>query len=78
MAFESLTAFIEMKGHGPFVWTCYGVFFALMGALIYWSLFQRRRVVQTQRRDMARAAAGADSGRTTVTASFNRINDSQD
>ncbi len=79
MAFDSLTAFIVMEGHGPYVWTCYGVFFLLLGALVYWSLLQRRRAVSAQRRDLARAAAGQSATpQTTVGASFNRVHESQD
>ncbi|MGM0767168.1 MAG: heme exporter protein CcmD [Pseudomonadota bacterium] len=79
MAFDSLTAFVVMEGHGPYVWTCYGVFFVLLGALVYWSLRQRRQVMAAQRRDLDRAAAGqAATRRTTAAASFNRVKDSQD
>lgn len=79
MAFDSLTSLIVMEGHGPYVWTCYGVFFLLLGALVYWSLLQRRRVVSAQRRDMARAAAGQSATpQAAVGASFNRVHESQD
>lgn len=79
MAFDSFTAFIVMEGHGPYVWTCYGVFLLMLGALGYWSLHQRRRVMFTQRRDLARSAAGQDAApRAVVNANFNRVNESQD
>lgn len=49
MAFESFSAFITMDGHGPYVWTCYGVFFALFILLAWLSVAERRRVIRQQR-----------------------------
>lgn len=79
MAFDSLTAFIAMEGHGPYVWTCYGVFFLLLGGLVYWSLRQRRQVMAAQRRELARApASNMAAGQRTRAAGFTRVNASQD
>lgn len=79
MAFDSLTAFIAMEGHGPYVWTCYGVFFLLLGGLVYWSLRQRRQVMAAQRRELARApASNMAAGQRARAASFTRVNASQD
>lgn len=47
MAFDSFQAFIEMGGHGPYVWTCYIVFFVLSIVLIRWSKGQHRLVLKT-------------------------------
>lgn len=49
MAFDSFNAFLVMDGHGPYVWTCYGVFFLLMGLLAWLSVFERHQVVRAQR-----------------------------
>jgi len=46
MAFDSFDAFLAMGGHGPYVWACYIVFFALSLVLIQWSRMQRRFVLQ--------------------------------
>lgn len=46
MAFDSLNAFMVMGGHGPYVWTCYLVFFILSLVLILWSLKQRKNALQ--------------------------------
>lgn len=79
MAFDSLTAFIAMEGHGPYVWTCYGVFFLLLGGLAYWSLRQRRRVLAAQQRELARApASDVAADQKPRSASFTRVNVSQD
>ena len=79
MAFDSLAAFIVMEGHGPYVWTCYGVFFLLLAVLVYWSLHQRREVISAQRRELARSAGGQSAApQAAASASFNRVNESQD
>ncbi|BES71939.1 hypothetical protein RE428_29570 [Marinobacter nanhaiticus D15-8W] len=49
MAFDSLQSFWVMDGHGPYVWTCYIVFFAALIGLAVWSLGQRRQVIARQR-----------------------------
>lgn len=49
MAFDSLHDFWTMNGHGPYVWTCYGVFFLVMATLVIGSILQRRRVIDRQR-----------------------------
>lgn len=78
MAFDSFSAMLAMEGHGPYVWTCYGVFFLLIGALVWQSLRERRRLVQDQVRQQARPQA-APSGRTASVGSggFQRIKSSQ-
>lgn len=75
MAFDSFGAFIAMEGHGPYVWTCYFVFFLLMGGVALWSLRQRRSVIAQQRRrmDITPARDMSPAG-----ASFTRIEPSQD
>lgn len=70
MAFDSFGAFIAMGGHGPYVWTCYAVFFLLMGALALWSLRQRRFVMAQQRR---RTGSVPSRGDRPTGASFTRI-----
>lgn len=78
MAFESFAAFLSMEGHGPYVWSCYGVFFVLMIAMMVWSLRRRRAVLQACRRlydsldEPQRGAANRAS------ATFTRVNVSQD
>jgi|32_taG_2_1085360.scaffolds.fasta_scaffold00008_191 heme exporter protein D len=76
MAFDSLGAFIAMEGHGPYVWTCYGVFFLLLGSLVYWSLRQRRQVMVEQRRVVSRdSTARTGAGQPATGASFQRVNE---
>lgn len=75
MAFDSFGAFMVMEGHGPYVWACYFVFFLLMGAVVFWSLRQRRFVIAQQRRRSDRTPV---RDRSTTGASFTRIESSQD
>jgi heme exporter protein D len=75
MAFDSFGAFIAMEGHGPYVWTCYFVFFVLMVGISLWSLRQRRLVITQQRRRMNSTPARDMSP---AGASFTRIESSQD
>lgn len=75
MAFDSLNAFLFMEGHGPYVWTCYGVFFVLLGWLVFWSFQQRRRLKAQQRRlwqfeARQREAAAGDRDRQSSTPDF--------
>lgn len=73
MAFDSFDGFITMGGHGPYVWACYLVFFALSLVLIQWSRTQRRAVLQR----LARGQAAQDTTSTgKASADFARV-DSQ-
>ncbi len=55
MAFDSFSALIAMEGHGPYVWTCYGAFFALLIALAWWSMRERRQVILSQQQRQQQA-----------------------
>ena len=76
MAFDSLSALIHMEGHGSYVWTCYGVFFLLLGLLAWWTVLERRQVVRAQRFQQQLNTARADDSGTwsrAGEASFQRI-----
>ncbi|GGY63880.1 heme exporter protein CcmD [Marinobacter zhanjiangensis] len=79
MAFESFSALVYMEGHGPYVWTCYGAFFLLLGLLAWYSVFERRQVVRAQRDQQplqtSRQGDSSDWGRSGE-ASFQRIQSS--
>ncbi len=44
--FESLTEFWNMAGHGPYVWSCYGLFFSLLGINVWLARGQRLRALK--------------------------------
>lgn len=78
MAFDSLTAFIAMEGHGPYVWACYGVFFLLVAAMMVWSLRRHRAVLQSCRRVHETADDSGRGSAQPTPATFTRVKVSQD
>lgn len=42
MQFDSFQAFIDMGGHGPFVWAAFGVWFLVVGGLLGQSRLARK------------------------------------
>ncbi|MFO7528328.1 MAG: heme exporter protein CcmD [Marinobacter sp.] len=77
MAFDSLSAFIAMEGHGPYVWTCYGVFLVLMVGLMVWSRHRRSVMMEACRRNYERQDQGQQRAARPA-ATFTRVEVSQD
>ncbi|MBE0485278.1 heme exporter protein CcmD [Marinobacter sp.] len=78
MAFDSLSAFIVMEGHGPYVWACYAVFAVLLGGMMLWSAKRNHSVIEAcQRRYEADAKTSAQPNRN-ASATFARVEISQD
>lgn len=48
--FDSLLSFMTMSGHGPFVWSAYGITFAALLYLVINPLLQRRQFFSEQQR----------------------------
>lgn len=46
--FSDLKSFIAMGGHGPFVWTCYAITFAVLAYLVIQPRVQRKRFIKQQ------------------------------
>lgn len=46
--FESLQAFLEMDGHGVYVWTCYAVVFLTLLFIAIEPTMQRKRFIKQQ------------------------------
>jgi len=46
MYFESLDALLNMAGHGPYVWSCYGLFFALLGINVWHAKRQQLKALK--------------------------------
>jgi heme exporter protein D len=46
MYFESLDALLNMAGHGPYVWSCYGLFVALLGINIWHARSQNLKALK--------------------------------
>jgi len=78
MSFDSFSAFIAMEGHGPYVWTCYAVFFVLLGGLMIWSARHNRAVLDSCKRRLEQQQGSKHSARPKAAASFTRVEVSQD
>lgn len=79
MAFDSFSAFMVMEGHGPYVWSCYAVFFVLMIGLMVWSLRRKKAVIEAFRRGYEVQAGSKDQQAASASAaSFTRVKVPQD
>ncbi|TLF47627.1 heme exporter protein CcmD [Halomonas urmiana] len=65
MAFESLSAFLAMGGHGPYVWAAYGATAALLLGVTLHARAERRALLRDlrrrARREQRRGASTPDS-----------------
>lgn len=55
--FDSLSEFILMNGHGPYVWVCYFVTFVVLASLLIMPVLKSRKFIQQQRRLAKREAS---------------------
>jgi heme exporter protein D len=53
MSFESFQAFLEMGGHGVYVWWSYAIGLGVLGYNLFRPLRARRRVLDALRRSAA-------------------------
>ena len=64
--FDSLQDFLQMSGHGPYVWSAYAISFAVMLWLVISPLRRRRLLLaelrRQQRRDAVRREAVDQGG----------------
>ena len=79
MAFDSFSAFIAMEGHGPYVWTCYGVFFLFLFWMAQASIRQRRNLVRRQQleQELDTEHQQAEADMRLVGGTFQRVSISQ-
>ncbi|EAT12228.1 heme exporter protein CcmD [Bermanella marisrubri] len=54
MFFDSLNSFIEMGGHGPYVWLCYGIFAVIMITNFLTPSLTRKNVIKDIERQIRR------------------------
>ena len=52
--FENLSAFLEMAGHGPYVWAAYGVSAVVLIWLLLRPISQKREVLRQIARELKR------------------------
>lgn len=48
--FDSIAAFFAMNGHGPYVWACYAITFAILLALVIAPLVQKKSFLKQQKK----------------------------
>jgi heme exporter protein D len=60
MAFDSFADFIAMGKHGVYVWSSYGLTFAIIVGLLWQARQQRQRFFQEQMQQMKREAQNAN------------------
>ncbi|MBH1969757.1 heme exporter protein CcmD [Moraxellaceae bacterium AER2_44_116] len=60
MAFDSFADFIAMGKHGVYVWSSYGLTFAIIVGLLWQAWQQRQRFFQEQMQQMKREAQNAN------------------
>lgn len=54
MSFASLSDFIAMGGHGAYVWSAYGITFAVLALNIAMPILAKRRYLQDEARRLRR------------------------
>jgi heme exporter protein D len=50
--FDSLSAFLEMSGHGSYVWACYAITYAVLIYLIMSPLMQKKKFLAQQKKNL--------------------------
>lgn len=48
--FDSLDAFLTMKGHGPYVWTCYIIVYAILVYLTVSPVLTKKAFLKQQKK----------------------------
>jgi heme exporter protein D len=57
--FDSFSDLIAMGGHGPYVWTCYGIALVVIGFNIISPLMKKRQFLAEQARRLRRERRAA-------------------
>ena len=63
MYFTTLAELIAMNGHGAYVWSAYGIGFAVVAALVWLPLQRHRKLQLALRRSNVLPANNCDRGR---------------
>lgn len=54
MRFDSFAAFIQMDGHGGYIWAAYGITLLVLAANLWWPRMMRAVFVQEEKRYLDR------------------------
>lgn len=63
MRFDSLSEFMSMAGHGPYVWSAYAIAFVVLAMNVAWPLVQKRKNLDALREEMKRENVMLDQGK---------------
>ena len=61
MAFKSFSEFVAMAGHGPYIWTAYGVTLVLILYILAAPVLRQRRFVREERQRHLRSGAQSEA-----------------
>ena len=56
MKFESFAAFIQMDGHGLYIWLAYGITLIVLAVNLWWPSRARKQFVRQEQRVRTRTA----------------------
>ena len=60
MSFNTVSEFVQMGGHGLYVWTSYGIALIVLGFNIIDPMVMSRRFVKSQKQNLRREQARED------------------
>ncbi len=60
MAFKSFSEFLAMGGHGPYIWTAYGVTLLLILYILAAPVLRQRRFVREERQRQLRSGGQSE------------------
>jgi heme exporter protein D len=58
MRFDTFAEFLQMGGHGPYVWAAYGFTLVVVTANLWWPGLRLRKLVREERRVLQRNESG--------------------
>ncbi len=65
--FDSFADFVAMGGHGPYVWSAYGVSLSVLLWLVLRPIGRRRQILRQLKRQQRRQVTAAVEGRNSPT-----------
>ncbi len=61
MAFKNVSEFLAMGGHGPYIWTAYGVTLVLILYILAAPVLRQRRFVREERQRQLRGGGHSEA-----------------
>ena len=67
MRFDSFTAFIQMDGHGLYIWSAYVITLIVLSLNFWWPVMVRRQFIRSEKQAHRRQAGGQQESLTRET-----------